>query len=204
MINLGIRVGTILKSHLRRDATPGKLYDVGALLPSVREANRFYHLDCESFGTVALAGQSLDWIARILGAHDVQSYSVEYLRCFRSSRTRDGQKITHLIVDLDQMGGIQTAVDDLRRIREQWPEIVVVLISSDFAADDYSCDRLAVCDVSLRRPAGMASLEFGLMEASEVNNAVWQARCAQRRLDMPPDSQMVTSHEQRDERTCAG
>ncbi|OYX39788.1 MAG: hypothetical protein B7Y91_00635 [Rhodobacterales bacterium 32-64-14] len=192
MINLGMRLGTIFKTNLHGDVRPGKRVDDGALLPSVRESVRFHHLDCESLGIVVLAGRSLGWIARILGAHDVQSYSVENLLGFTSSGTGDGQKITHLIVDLDQMGGIHNAVDDLRRIREQWPEIVVVLISSDFAADDYSCDRLAVCDVSLRRPVGMASLEFGLMEASEVNNPVWQARCAQRRLNMPAGSQMVS------------
>ena len=41
--------------------------------------------------------------------------------------------------------------------------------------DDFSTDRLALCDISLRAPFSFDALRFALREAV-VNNAVWQKR----------------------------
>lgn len=145
--------------------------------PHSLRSDRFFDLDVEPDDVVVLVGNKLDWVSEILIREGFKTYRIDRLEFIKSNKLGD-VKVSHLIVDLDYLGGIEKSVGGLRRIRDSWPDIVVVLLSSDFRSDDVSCDRLAVGDVCLKHPVGLASLEFGLMEASRVNNRVWQARCA--------------------------
>jgi DNA-binding NarL/FixJ family response regulator len=81
----------------------------------------------------------------------------------------------HVIIDLETAGGIASAYSDLRKFRDQHPDLPVILLSNEFAGDDFSTDRLALCDISLRAPFSFDALRFALREAV-VNNAVWQKR----------------------------
>ncbi len=80
-----------------------------------------------------------------------------------------------VIIDLETAGGIASAYSDLRKFREQHADLPVILLSNEFAGDDFSTDRLALCDISLRAPFSFDALRFALREAA-VNNAVWQKR----------------------------
>ncbi|MCW1920552.1 hypothetical protein NX862_17475 [Rhodobacter sp. KR11] len=90
---------------------------------------------------------------------------------------RDGLMApTHVVIDLDAMGGILPAFDSLRKLRDTRPDLPVILVSGDLAVDDFSLERLALCDASLRAPVAFSSLEYALTEAREVNNPAWVAR----------------------------
>ena len=80
-----------------------------------------------------------------------------------------------VIIDLETAGGIASAYSDLRKFRDQHAQIPVILLSHEYAGDDFGTDRLALCDISLRAPFSFQALNFALHEA-EVNNAVWQKR----------------------------
>lgn len=149
--------------------------DEAVLLPSVTASSKFTNLDVGSCEAFILVGDTLDPVARLLSGHGLSTIKLPSIADIRSS-SWNGVRISHLLIDIDKLGGIQSAIDDLRRIRDQLPELVVLLVSRDFASDDLSCDRLAACDVSLRAPVSLASLEFGLTEASLVNNRVWRKR----------------------------
>lgn len=116
-------------------------------------------------------GRARDWIE----AQQVTVLAVPSLALIRSP-VLAGRRISHLVVDIDYFGGVWEIFDDLRRIRTTLPEVAVVLVSHDFSQDDFRCERLAICDASLRAPYSLASLEFGLTEAGNVNNPIWQRR----------------------------
>ncbi len=84
--------------------------------------------------------------------------------------------VTHVVVDLDALGGIALAFDALRTLRLARPDLPVILVSQDFQSNDFGLDRLPLCDASLRAPVVFAALEFALSEVSEVNNPAWQDR----------------------------
>lgn len=94
-----------------------------------------------------------------------------------------------LILDLDTLGGISRLFDSLRLIRECAPTVPVIILSEEFSSDDFSVSRLAVADVSLRKPLGLKRLEVGVTEAA-VNNVTWQGRRADlaRGATAPSDS----------------
>lgn len=142
---------------------------------SLRRSDIMESLDLDCDAVIVMIGQRLDrerdWILRqhaavlqVPSLSDIQSTWI------------NGQKISHLIVQIDYFCGIWEVFDELRRIRNTLPELPVVLVSYDFAQDDFRCERLALCDASLRAPVGLASLEFGLTEAANVNNPAWQTR----------------------------
>ena len=58
------------------------------------------------------------------------------------------------------------------------PSLSVILISGSFARDDFTIERLPLCDVSLRAPTSLKSFETGIKDALE-NNAAWQKRISE-------------------------
>lgn len=142
---------------------------------SLRRSDILESLDLDCDAAIIMVGQRLDrerdWILR-QHATVLQVPSLSNIR----STWIGGKKISHLIVQIDYFGGIWEVFDELRRIRNTLSELPVILVSYDFAQDDFRCERLALCDASLRAPVSLASLEFGLTEAANVNNPAWQAR----------------------------
>lgn len=84
---------------------------------------------------------------------------------------------SHVVMDIESLGGISTAYAMIRRFRDRYPQVPVILISAEFAGDDLGTERLALCDVSLRVPFTFAALDLALREAA-TNNAAWQDRQA--------------------------
>lgn len=85
-------------------------------------------------------------------------------------------KLTHILVDVDGLGGISVIYSELRRIRDTIPELAVILVSSEFSADDFSLERLPLCDACLRARFTADGLDFAMTESADVNNKVWQTR----------------------------
>lgn len=91
--------------------------------------------------------------------------------------TTSDQKIGLVIVDLDSCGGIASVASDLITFRLKHQRTPVIIISAESAVDDFSTERLAVTDVTLRGPVSMSRLDLALAEA-QINNQVWQDRNA--------------------------
>jgi len=89
--------------------------------------------------------------------------------------------ITHVMVDIDALGGIVVAYDGLRLLRNQRPNLPVIVVSEDLSANDFSLERLPLCDASLRAPVAYSALEYALTESREVNNPAWVARLKEMR-----------------------
>lgn len=73
-----------------------------------------------------------------------------------------------LILDLDAFGDLEEAIDWLLDLRSHRPEVVVLAASADFRSDDFSRERLAIADASLKLPASRSRLMSGLISA--LNN----------------------------------
>jgi len=80
-----------------------------------------------------------------------------------------------LVIDIDGFGGAQLVVARLMDLRRRVPSLPVIVISAEVQFHDFTTERLAVCDVTLRAPVTAAALDLALAEAA-VNNLLWQAR----------------------------
>lgn len=70
-----------------------------------------------------------------------------------------------MLLDLDQYSDIKCAIEDLLEFRAIFPNIAIVLLSSDVGRDDLSLERKAVADVTLRKPVSKRRLRNGLFVA---------------------------------------
>lgn len=80
-----------------------------------------------------------------------------------------------VIVDLDHLGNLEDAIEDLLDFRETSPSVPVILISTSVARDDLSAERLNIADATLRKPVFARSFAASLATVHE-NNGIWQAR----------------------------
>ena len=80
-----------------------------------------------------------------------------------------------LFFEVESFGGVDKTYEDLRFVRDSFPEVKVVFISENFLVDDFSLERLPLCDVSFRWPASRHNMMEGLDVARE-NNQIWTAR----------------------------
>lgn len=80
-----------------------------------------------------------------------------------------------VVVDLDSCGGIAEVVGSLMTFRDKFVDIPLVFMSSESLSDDFSTERLAIADVTLRVPVSVSRLDLALAEA-QINNQVWQSR----------------------------
>lgn len=84
-------------------------------------------------------------------------------------------KVSLLLVDVDSLGGIADTIDDVIWLRDAFPAIPLILLSSRTANSDFSTERLRLCDVTLRAPVSHSSLELAIVEAA-CNNLAWCSR----------------------------
>lgn len=80
-----------------------------------------------------------------------------------------------IVVDVDSQGDLAAAVDAVVTLREQRPNLPVILVSAQVKRDDFELERLPLCDVTLRLPVDPENFCFAVQEA-QVNNRVWIAR----------------------------
>ena len=80
-----------------------------------------------------------------------------------------------VLIDIESCGGVTMVIDDLLAFRRKYPDVPVILISAESEVDDFSTERLAISDVTLRTPVSVSRLDLALAEA-QINNQVWQSR----------------------------
>lgn len=73
---------------------------------------------------------------------------------------------SHLVVNFDAFDTSNQAIIALFAFRLKQRQVVVVLVSASFIADDLTAERKSVCDASLRAPLSSGRLQRGLVEAS--------------------------------------
>lgn len=77
------------------------------------------------------------------------------------------------LVDADFLGDDGAMIDFCLRLRRFAPDLPVIVVSSRVARSDFTAERKAICDVTLRSPVTAAALLRGLGAALE-NHGTWQ------------------------------
>jgi DNA-binding response OmpR family regulator len=98
----------------------------------------------------------LDWL-RDLGAQvtpmPIRSLPLEWFDRYATG-------FDAALVDADFLGDEGSMIDFGMRLRRFAPDLPIIMVSSRVAQSDYSTERMAICDVTLRAPlAGQALLE---------------------------------------------
>lgn len=77
------------------------------------------------------------------------------------------------LVESAFIGDDGAVIDFGLRLRRFAPELPIIVLSSRIAASDYSTERMAICDVTLKTPVQPADLIEALAAALE-NHAYWR------------------------------
>jgi DNA-binding response OmpR family regulator len=80
-----------------------------------------------------------------------------------------------LLLDIEPHNGISGLYDRLTRLRQEKPEVVVILASAMTRTDDLDTTRLAICDATVRLPVSAARFHNAL-DAAMMNNMTWCVR----------------------------
>lgn len=108
-------------------------------------------------------------VLRTLKTHSVeliQEYSS--MKCL-SDVVPANAGTTYLIVNVDAMGDLEDAVDELIAFRERCPNVVVLMISACVLSDDFGSYRQLICDATLRSPISQSRFEDALIAARQSN-----------------------------------
>lgn len=82
------------------------------------------------------------------------------------------------IVDTHGLRDAEDVVDFGFRLRRLAPSLPLIFLSWDVRVNDFSCERRAMCDVTLRAPVSEPSLLLGV-QAALANNGLYVDRMAQ-------------------------
>ncbi|PXW67358.1 hypothetical protein C7964_10777 [Loktanella sp. PT4BL] len=74
---------------------------------------------------------------------------------------------TYLLVNVDVIGELEDAVDELISFRKKWPNTVVIMISSFVLSDDFGTYRQLICDATLRSPISKRRVKSALLAARQ-------------------------------------
>jgi len=80
-----------------------------------------------------------------------------------------------LVISMESINGLYEFVEALMSFRSLHPGVPVLLVSVYLDADDYSLDRIEVCDVSVKAPVNEGDALGHLARAFE-NNVEWVRR----------------------------
>ena len=89
----------------------------------------------------------------------------------------DWRRWSMLLLAADDVGGITEVIDNLLMLRRKVPGLPVLLFTSQVRSDDFSTERLMLCDVTVRLPSPPAHFRAALIEATK-NNRLWLDRHA--------------------------
>lgn len=117
-----------------------------------------HHVDLLLNEAMSQTGKKLTIVSRI---------STEWL-CSSTSY------LDYLVIDSDFFDVIDDVIDACRQVRDEAPELPIILISSDVQGDDFSSDRLWICDATLRKPFAEGRLKEAAASALENNTAFRQ------------------------------
>lgn len=80
-----------------------------------------------------------------------------------------------IFICVDDFGGVGEIFEELRSLRIGYPHVGIVLMSKNFNSSDFSQERLAICDISLRLP--YLPEEFPhTITCTFSNNEAWKVR----------------------------
>jgi CheY-like chemotaxis protein len=79
------------------------------------------------------------------------------------------------LFDCDHVGDQGDVIDFGLRLRRYAPDMPVIMVSSRVAAHDFSAERMAICDVTLKKPVTRSAF-FLALQAALDNHAHWQMR----------------------------
>jgi hypothetical protein len=117
-------------------------------------------------------------LTQFLKTFDADTLAIRSIQEATSIYQRRARGKTMLIVDLDTLTDGDKKYELLFDLRAHYHGVPVMLISDSFARDDFSIERLPLCDVSLRAPTSFKSFDTGIKDALE-NNAAWQKRISE-------------------------
>lgn len=80
-----------------------------------------------------------------------------------------------IVLEVEGIGGFEKVLDPLLALRVNYPEIPVILISSEFTSNDFSSSRLYIADICLRHPLSLFQIEDAL-DVAFSNNKKWRKR----------------------------
>lgn len=72
-----------------------------------------------------------------------------------------------LVVNLDGFSDVSDGVDALMSYRMNCPNVTVILLSRLVSGDDFSAERRAICDATLRAPISSDRLRSGILSAMD-------------------------------------
>lgn len=118
--------------------------------------------------TVCLFGLGTEDTLVVLDA--LKSYSITPIqKSTHITRLADAMPattgMTYLLVNVDAMGELEDAVDELIAFRNSWPNVVVVMISAFVLNDDCGSYRKLICDATLRSPISEGRFENVMIAA---------------------------------------
>lgn len=96
---------------------------------------------------------------------DVATFAFGKIADFFSKTPAMVQKYSTIILNLDAIDDLIYAVDTLYNFRSRYPEIAVILVSSEVRGDDLGRERAAICDATLRAPLTTQRLKGALQNA---------------------------------------
>jgi hypothetical protein len=102
-----------------------------------------------------------------------------------SELCRNTREASAIIVDIDSLGGLHYFYEELLTLRRAFPDVAVLILSRHFKSDDYSLERLSLCDASLIMDKSEIRMHLGLVQAL-LNNEEW------RRQQKAPQSPEIT------------
>lgn len=95
------------------------------------------------------------------------------------------EKLVHIakthdlaLVNVSAINDADCIIDLGFKLRQIVPDLPVVLMSSQFQSSDFSTERFAICDASLRLPTGSATLQAAI-QAALTNHARYTTRAQQ-------------------------
>lgn len=77
-----------------------------------------------------------------------------------------------VIFDADDIGDADDVVDFGYRLRAACPEVPVIMVSTQVRRNDFSSERMMICDATLRSPTTLTAFRMGL-DAALQNNRVY-------------------------------
>lgn len=126
----------------------------------------------------------LDWLAE-KGAQ-ITHYPLRRLPLDWFDRFADSHDVA--LVDADFLGDQGAMIDFGMRLRRFAPAMPVIMASRRVTASDYSTERMAICDVTLRMPVTRGDL-LEAMSAALENHSYWMEKRGEGRskiADAPP------------------
>lgn len=80
-----------------------------------------------------------------------------------------------VLVMTEDFGSISATFNLFHSFRLRCPSVPVIMASPHFTRDDYTSERLPLCDLSLKLPTNLSNLGL-VMYVAEVNNRIWYER----------------------------